>query len=269
MQEELKDYMNHLQSMTADRERMEAEANVARRIQLNMLPNEFPAFPDRREFDIYACTNPVDDDGGNFYDFFLADRTHLCIVLGEVGGGGIPATLFAVIAMTHIQNYAKLGYRADRILTETNNQLSDRNEAGITASVFLGIIDLETGLFEYVNAGQAAPLWKTSGREFEQIEFKSCFSVGNMENVPYWQQSLRLSQGDVIFMHTTGLSETADERGNIYTREYLYESLKEVMRHHFGLIEIADNIRNDLEKFSGGIVQHKDSTLLLFRYFGQ
>lgn len=99
---ELQEHMAHLQSMTADKERMTAELNIARQIQMNMLPDKFPAFPERSEFDIYATIGFVDIGGSNFYDFFLVDKTHFCIVIGDVSGTGIPATLFAVITKTHI-----------------------------------------------------------------------------------------------------------------------------------------------------------------------
>lgn len=209
---ELKNYMANLQVMTIDKERMTAELAVAKQIQRNMLPDTFPAFPERNEFDIYAVLQPANNGGENFYDFFLVDRSHFCMVLGDVSGSGVPATMLAVVTKTHIKNYAQLGYQPDRILVETNNQLSYRNDAGLTVSVFIGIIDLVTGSMQYVNAGQAPPLWKHSGADFDFLRAKSCFSLGNMENVPYWQQSVRLAQGDMVFLYTRGLAETQDEK---------------------------------------------------------
>lgn len=265
----LKTYMEHLRTATADKERMTAELSVAKQIQMNMLPKCFPAFPDRSDFDIYAWIVPQDKGGGNFYDFFLVDKTHLCMVLGDVTGTGIPTTLFAVITKTHIKNYAQLGYRPDRILAETNNQLSSGNEAGRTVSVFLGLVDLKDGVLEYVNAGQMAPLWKHSGNDFSFLESKTCFALGSMENVPYGKQSVRLSQGDMLFMHTRGVSETADAKGNIYTQEYLQEFVNGIVRHQYRLTDIADGVRNDLARFAGDEEQEKDSTVLVFRYAGR
>jgi len=269
MTEELKDYMDNLQSMTAIQERITAELNVAKQIQMNMLPDRFPAFPERHEFDVYAVVNPVDAGGGNFYDFFMADKNHFCMVVGDVTGTGIPATLFAVITKTHIKNYAQLGYHTDRILAETNNQLSYRNEAGLTVSVFAGIIDLQTGDFEYCNAGQMAPLWKHSGKDFEFLKAKNCFALAGMENVPYWKQSVRFTQGDMLFLYTQGVPETVDAKGNEYTQEYLYEYLNSVVKHQYKFADMAGSIQEDLKRFSAGMEQKKDSTLLLFRYFGK
>lgn len=266
---ELKDYMENLQNMTASQERIATELNVVRQIQLDMLPDRFPAFPDREDFDIYAAIRPVDEGGGNFYDFFMADKTHFCMVMGDVSGSGIPTTLFAVITKTHIKNYAQLGYRTDRILAETNNQLSRTNDAALTVSVFIGITDLQTGEFQYTSAGQTAPLWKQSGKDFGFLPVKECFALGHMENVPYGRQSVRLTQGDMIFMYTRGISEAEDGKGNEYTEEYLQEYLSNVTKHKFCLKDIADSIQVDIERFSGGTQQNKDSTIMMFRFFGK
>lgn len=268
MTEELKEYMDNLQNMTASQERVAAELNVAKQIQTNMLPDKFPAFPDKCEFDIYAVINPVDAGGGNFYDFFMVDETHFCMVIGDVTGTGIPSTLFAVITKTHIKNYSQLGYEPDRILAETNNQLSYKNEAGLTVSVFVGIVDLQTGIFWYSNAGQMAQLWKHSGKDFEFLEAESGFALASMENVPYRRQSVRFAQGDMLFLYTQGVSETVDAKGNEYTQEYLHEYVNGIVKQQYDMRNIAESVMEDLKRFSGEMPQKKDSTLLLFRYFG-
>ena len=266
---ELKKYMAHLQDITASQERIATELHVARKIQMDMLPDPFPAFPDRTDFDIFAAIHPADADGGSFYDFFLADQTHLCMVMGDVSGGGIPATLFAVITKTHIKNLAQLGYTTDRILAETNNQLSRTNDTGMTVSVFVGIIDLPTGMLYYTNGGQTTPLWKHSGKEFTFLPGKECFALAHMENVPYGRQAVRLTQGDMIFMYTRGVSEAEDERGSQYTKEYIQEYLSSVTKQQYLLQEIVESILTDRKRFCGGAEQNKDSTVLLFRYFGK
>lgn len=266
---ELKDYMQNVQVMTADQERMTAEVNVAKQIQLNMLPTQHPAFPEYKEFDVYAELSPSSEGGGNFYDYFMIDPTHLCMVLGDVTGSGIPTTLFAVITRTHIKNYAKLGYQPDRILTETNNQLSYKNDAGLTVSVFVAILDLKTGIMNYISAGEMLPLWKRSGKEFEFLETKSCFALASMENVPYRMQSIRLSQGDMLFLHTRGVSEYEDQKGSQYTKEYLYQHLNELVKQRYELLDLISGTWEELDRFAGGCKQKKDAALMLFRYLGK
>ena len=104
-----------------------------------------------------------------------------------------------VIAMPHIKNYAKLGYSPSRILAETNNRLAGQNRGALTESVFLGILNLRTGLMEYVNGGHEEPFWKASGQDFTPLKSRPCFALASMENVPYWQQELQLVRGTCCF----------------------------------------------------------------------
>lgn len=268
MTKELKDYMENIKHMTADKERFAAELNVAKKIQMNFLPSRFPAFPDREEFDIYAKANLVLEGGGNFYDFFFIDKRFFCIVIGDCTGTGIPTTLMAIVARTNIKNYAQQGHSPSRIMFQTNSQLSYNNEAGRTVAVFLGIIDLSTGIMDYINAGIKNPFWKHSGNEFIPLEGKSCIPLASMENVPYWHQSISLVQGDLLFLYTQGVSETIDVRGNIYTEEYLNEYLNQLVEKEFILKSIIDDVEKDLIRFSGGVEQKQDSTMMIFRYFG-
>lgn len=269
MQERIQNYIENLTKVTTDKERMQAEVNVAKQIQMDMLPTTFPAFPDRNEFDIYAVVNPVKKGGSNFYDFFMVDSSHLAIVIGDVSGCGIPATIFAIITRTHIKNYAQLGYKPDRVLAETNNQLSYKNELRLTVSVFVGIIDVKTGQMEYVNAGQMEPLWKHSGEELKFLQAKSCFALGSMENVPYISQSVFLTQGDILFLHTQGVSDTVDAKGNRFTLEYVNESLERLLRQKYHLSDILDSLQQEQIQFADHMEQENDSTMVIFRYFGQ
>ncbi|NLB17665.1 MAG: SpoIIE family protein phosphatase, partial [Syntrophomonadaceae bacterium] len=152
MTSEIRDYMINLATMSAERERLGAELDVANQVQSNMFPTIFPAFPNRSEFDIYATSTSAGGDG-HFYDFFLIDKNHLCIVVGEASGKGIPAMLFTILAASNIRSYARLGYQPYRIVLETNNQLSHNNTEGLTVSAFVGVVDLKTGEMDYINAG--------------------------------------------------------------------------------------------------------------------
>ena len=139
----------------------------------------------------------------------------------------------------------------------------------MTVSVFVGIIDLPTGMLYYTNGGQTTPLWKHSGKEFTFLPGKECFALAHMENVPYGRQAVRLTQGDMIFMYTRGVSEAEDERGSQYTKEYIQEYLSSVTKQQYLLQEIVESILTDRKRFCGGAEQNKDSTVLLFRYFGK
>ena len=260
-------YMGSLQEAAADKERISAELNVAAGIKSNMLPNVFPAFPERTEFDIYAKLQTASEMSGDFYDFFLIDQNHLAVVIGDVNGIGVPAALLIVITQTLIKNYAKLGFQPEKVFAEANNQLSESNE-GMTTTAFLGILDLIDGSLTYVNAGHCIPLLKHAGGEFEPLPAKDCFVLGSMAGVPYWQQSVQLTQGDMIFLYTKGLIEAEDRDQVQYSLEHMHMRLNQVLGEAYELPEILEIMAGDVEEFLRGESAKQDMTMVLLRYFG-
>ena len=259
--------MENLTAVTAEKERIGAELNVSTQIQADMPPNIFPAFPDRSEFDIYASLEVAEEMGGSFYDLFLVDQNHLALVVGEIKGRGIPAALLMVITKTLIKNHAQLGYSPDRVFAETNNQLSESNE-GMTTTAFLGIVDLATGVLSYVNAGHCVPLFKHAGNDFEPLPAKNCFVLGSMAGVPYWQQSIQLVQGDLLFLYTRGLTEAENEGRVQYSDAQMQIRLNQAMKEAYDLEEICRIMTDDVEAFLEGAVKRQDIVMLLFRFFG-
>lgn len=261
-------YMGNLQEAAADKERVCAELNVATGIKSSLLPNVFPAFPERTEFDIYAKLKSSHEITGNFYDFFLIDPNHLAVVIGDVNGTGIPAALLIVITQTLIKNYTKLGFEPEKVFSKANEQLSESNE-GMTTMAFLGILDLTTGIFCYVNAGHSLPLLKHAGEVFEPLSAKDCFVLGSMEGVPYWQQSVQLSQGDMLFFYTKGLVEAENRDQVQYSYEHMHMRLNQILGQVYELSDIFDMMSEDLEKFMEEESVKEDVTMMLFRYFGR
>ena len=268
MTAELVEYMGNLKQVTADRERIGAELSVATSIQSSMLPRIFPAFPERTEFDIYAELKVAREMGGSFYDLFLVDENHLAVVMGEIAGKGIPAALLMVITKTLIKNYAQMGYSPAKVFSETNNQLSESNE-GMTTTAFLGVVDLTDGKFEYVNAAHCTPLLKHAGGEFAALPAKDCFVLGSMAGVPYWQQSVRLVQGDLLFLYTKGLPEAENASGVQYSEDHMQMRLNQALGEAYELPDIVRLMQQDVETFLGGAVRQQDIAMLLLRYFGK
>lgn len=266
MTSELIAYMGNLRQVTAEKERISAELNVATGIQLSMIPCTFPAFPERTEFDIYAKLAVAREMGGSFYDFFLVDQTHLALIVGEIQGKGVPAALLMMITKTLIKNYAQLGYTPAQVFTETNNQLSDSNE-GMTTTAFLGILDVVSGEFTYVNAGHCTPLFKHAGCDFDWLPAKDCFILGGMEGVPYWQQSVYLAQGDLMFLYTKGLVEAQNTAQVEYSAEHMQMRLNEVMKEVYELKDIIDIMEKDVEDFCEGAPREQDVAMLLMRFY--
>ncbi|MBQ3496505.1 MAG: SpoIIE family protein phosphatase, partial [Oscillospiraceae bacterium] len=154
----LKKHIAELTAVTAEKERIGAELNVATDIQASMLPSIFPAFPERSEFDIYATMVPAKEVGGDFYDFFMVDDEQLGIVMADVSGKGVPAALFMVIAKTLIKNHAQNGELPQDVFTNVNDQLCESNDAGMFVTGWMAVLNIRTGDLTYANAGQNPPL---------------------------------------------------------------------------------------------------------------
>ena len=167
MLEKLESYIANLSRVTAEKERIGAELDIAKNIQASMLPCIFPAFPERREFDIYATMDPAKEVGGDFYDFFMVDERHLAIVMADVSGKGVPAALFLVIGKPLINDHTVPGKDLGEVFAEVNNMLCESNSEGNIITAFEGVLDLATGEFNFVNAGHEMPIILKAGGEFE------------------------------------------------------------------------------------------------------
>jgi sigma-B regulation protein RsbU (phosphoserine phosphatase) len=260
MMDELDDYMVNLAAVTADKERIATELNVATQIQASMLPCIFPAFPGRDEFDIYASMMPAKEVGGDFYDFFLVDQDHLAVVMADVSGKGVPAALFMVIAKTLIKNQAQQGHSPAEVFTAVNNQLCENNEAGLFVTSWMGILDINTGEFTYVNAGHNPPLLMRSGGDFEYLRSRPGFVLAGMEGIRYRQATMKLGEGDVLYLYTDGVTEATNGDNEQYGEERL---LSIVNQHKEDTPqELLPTIKADIDRFVGDAPQFDDITML-------
>lgn len=269
MMEDTLRYMVNLTRAAADKEKIAAELNVASQIQESMIPGVYPAFPERSELEIYGNIIPAREMGGAFYDYFFIDSTHFGLFIGDVNHTGIPAALMMVITRTMIKNYAQLGYGAAKVCQETNNQLSGSNvSAGMTITAFLGIIDLESGVLHFVNAGHRMPYLKRCGGAFEPLASKNNFALGSMANVPYWQQSVRLVQGDMLFLYTNGVTGVKDKKGEEFSESRIGATLNKLLKTEYTAVSIIGKFQQEVSGFLDGGEPENDIAALLFRYFG-
>ncbi len=263
MTEELKEYIENLASVTADKERIATELNVATQIQASMLPCIFPAFPERTEFDIFATMEPAKEVGGDFYDFFLVDETHLGVVIADVSGKGVPAALFMVIAKTLIKNHAQAGESPAEVFTNVNRQLCETNEAGLFVTAWMGIYDMESGDLTYVNAGHNPPLLKQGDGEFVWLKSRAGFVLAGMEGIKYRQAVLNLAPGDMLYLYTDGVTEATDTENELYGEERLLRKLNQMAKRP--LQEILPGIKESIDVFVKGAPQFDDITMLVLR----
>ena len=266
MEKDIVTYIDNIKTITAEKERIGAELNVATQIQADMLPRIFPPFPDRMEFDIYATMDPAKEVGGDFYDFFLVDDDHLCLVMADVSGKGVPAALFMVIAKTLIKNQAQQGKCPSEILYNVNNQLCEGNEAEMFVTVWLAIIELSTGRGVAANAGHEHPAIRRANGQYELVVYRHAPAVAAMENIRFREHEFELHPGDALFVYTDGVPEATDARDELFGTERMLEALnREPEANPQALL---GNVREAIEGFVGDADQFDDITMLSLHYSG-
>ena len=266
MLEELELYLDNLSKVTAEKERIGAELGVAARIQSSMLPNCFPAFPKRKEFDIFATMTPAKEVGGDFYDFFLTDDDHLALVIGDVSGKGVPASLFMVIAKTLLKNVAQTGLAPGAVLEKVNMQLCESNDAEMFVTVWLGILEISTGRLCCANAGHEYPALRHAGGTFELVKDKHGFVLAGMEGSRYREYTLKLHPGDSLFVYTDGVTEATDAAQRLYGSERLLTALNQKADARPG--DLLSAVKADIDRFAGAAPQFDDITMLGLFYQG-
>ena len=266
MDEEVRRYIQSLSLVTAEKERIGAELSVATQIQADMLPNIFPAFPDRPEFTVYADMNPAKEVGGDFYDFFLIDDTHLALVIADVSGKGVPAALFMVISKTLIKNQTLTGQSPKDVLMIVNNQLCENNQAQMFVTVWLGILDLATGKLVAANAGHEYPALRQANGDFQLYKDKHGFVLAGMEQTKYREYELQLSPGDTLFVYTDGVPEATDETEQLYGTARMLRALNAPGNN--SPEELVKRVQKDMDSFVGDATQFDDITMLVMTYHG-
>ena len=247
-----------------ERQRISTELDVATRIQGDMLPCIFPAFPERPEFDIYASMNPAKEVGGDFYDFFMVDETHLAIVVADVSGKGVPAALFMVIGKTLIKDHTRPGRDLGGVFMEVNELLCESNSEGLFITAFEGVLDLVTGEFLFVNAGHEPPFLCRGDGRFVPYKIDAAFVLAGLEGMSYESGSLRMEPGDRLFQYTDGVPEATDGNEELYGME----RLEQVLCRHADAPpeELLRRIKEDIDAFVGDAPQFDDITMLCLEF---
>mgnify|MGYP002855393078 CR=1 FL=1 len=259
-------YMDKVVKVTAEKERIGAELSLATQIQASMLPHIFPAFPERGEFDIYASMDPAKEVGGDFYDYFLTDDDHLCMVIADVSGKGVPAALFMMASKIILQSVAMMGLTPAGILQRTNEAICSNNEAQMFVTVWLGILELSTGRLTAANAGHEFPALRQPNGKFELYKDKHGFVIGGMEGVRYREYELQLEPGSKLFVYTDGVAEATSAEKELYGTERMIDALNE--DPDAAPQQILKNVRASVDGFVKDAEQFDDLTMLCVEYKG-
>jgi serine phosphatase RsbU (regulator of sigma subunit) len=247
--------------------RIEYELNLANAIQADMLPNIYPAFPDRSEFDIFATMDPAKEVGGDFYDFFLIDDDHLCMVIADVSGKGVPAALFMMASKIIIANNAKMNKSPAQILTDTNEAICSNNREEMFVTVWLGILEISTGKLTAANAGHEYPVFFSPGEKYALFKDKHGFVIGGMRGIKYTEYETVLEPGSKIFLYTDGLPEATDAEGKMFGAERMLEALNGSLSCN--PVSTLDNVKLSVDSFVKQAEQFDDLTMLCFEYKGK
>ena len=268
MEQQLTQHEEHITRITAEKERINSELSMASRIQASMLPYIFPAFPDRKEFDIYAAMDPAREVGGDFYDFFMIDGDHLGIVIADVSGKGVPAALYMMIAMNIIRSHTLLGESPEKVLADTNTALCSNNRMEMFVTAWVGVLEISTGRMVAASAGHEFPaVYSASAGKFELLKGKNGFVLGGIEGARYKEYSLTLQPGDKLFVYTDGVPEATDSSQTLFGTERMLASLNRAG----GASPRAtlETVRADVDAFVGKAEQFDDLTMLCLEYKGQ
>ena len=258
-----KQYIIDITQITKEKERIGTELELARKIQRDMLPNVYPAFPNRKDFDIYATMEPAKEVAGDFYDFFLIDEDHLGIVMADVSGKGIPAALFMMMSKILIHNFAMMGASPASVLEQANRTICQNNDEGMFVTVWLGILEISTGKLVASNAGHEYPIIRRGDGDYEYHKDKHSFVVGGMSGIRYSDYEIRLNKGDSLFLYTDGAPEAVNKDNRMFGAERLISALNE--RKDMDPVELLTDMNAVIREFAGEAEQFDDITMLELR----
>jgi sigma-B regulation protein RsbU (phosphoserine phosphatase) len=264
----LKQSMDKLQAAYAvinkQKERMQQELNVGRDIQMSMVPDTFPAFPDHDEFDIHALLKPAREIGGDFYDYFFIERDKLCVCVGDVSGKGVPAALFMAVTQTMIKSTASEDYSPASIMTRVNEEISQDNPSCMFITLFLGILHIRSGQFDYTNAGHPYPYVKRAGGVIDTLQPVHGPVVGAMDGIAYGEDSIILGKDDQLLIFTDGVTEAMDVTDQLYGEQRVIDHFQSIEDN--GLDALVNSTLDSVETFAGEAEQADDITILALCY---
>ncbi len=266
MAESIRSYMTDLERVVQEKGKITAELDVATDIQLSMLPRIFPPFPQRDDFDLYASIETAREVGGDFYDFYMIDDTHLCVTMADVSGKGVPAALFMVIAKTLLKNHMLMGKGPAQAFADVNSLLAESNEQAMFVTAWLAVVDLTDWKMTVVNAGHNPPLLGRADGGFTYCYVDAGFVLAAMEGVSYQETQIQLFQGDVLYLYTDGITEANNAQEELYGEERLQSCLNRCGGDDPKTL--IESVKADIAAFVGEAPQFDDMTMLALKIIG-
>lgn len=249
------------------KEAIEGELRVARDIQMSIVPRMFPPFPDRSEIELFAVLDSAKEVGGDFYDYYALDENHIFMVIGDVAGKGVPASLFMAVTMTLFKAYARADRGPAEIAAKVNDKLADDNETGLFVTAFCAVLDLRNGQLCYANAGHNLPVVLRPNGETEFVPGLGGLVLGGAPDFPYRTGSLTLAPGDSLLLYTDGVTEAMDGKNAMFGNDQLLTACRH--NQHQGAKFLIENVFEAVRSHVDNAPQSDDITLVALRYLGQ
>lgn len=261
---QLKQAYDRLEEVTIQKERIESELRIAHDIQMKMVPNVFPTRPD---IDIYASMTPAKEMCGDLYDFFVRnDQLYFCI--GDVSGKGVPAALFMTVTKNLFRAYASDESAPDHIVSQMNHNLTEDNKSHMFVTLFVGILDLTSGLLRYCNAGHEDPI--IVNRETRLLPINHIFPVGVVADTPYQTQTIVIEPQTTILLYTDGVTEAMTADKKMFGRQQIIDEInRAIQTGQVAPKALIERMTAAVQTFVGDTEQSDDLTMLAINYLGQ
>ena len=266
MEQDLARYEHDIVTLAKEKERINTELEMAKSIQNSQLPSLFPPFPDRKEFDIYATMTPAREVGGDFYDFYMVDDRRLCMVIADVAGKGVPASLFMMVSRILIKNRIQGGQTPGQALESVNNQMLEGAETNMFVTVWISVLDLATGRGIAANAGHEHPALRKAGGRYELVRYRHSPAVGIYPEMSFREHEFLLQPGDSLFVYTDGVAEASNAEDELFGPDRMLAALNR--DPDAGVKETLENVRNAVNRFVKNAEQFDDLTMLCMKYNG-
>ena len=264
MQHSLSEYVEELKNTTASKAAIENELKVAHDIQMSMLPKTFPPYPERDDIDIYGTLTPAKDVGGDLFDFYIRDEK-LFFCIGDVSGKGVPASLVMAMTRSLFRNISAHTAEPHRIAYTLNQALADGNENSMFVTAFIGVLELETGLLRYCNAGHNPPL--LIGREVSLVPCQPNVPLGLMADLDFVPQEIQFEHQMTIFLFTDGLNEAEDDMQVQFGDDRILHQAEALLANGKNQpAEIVNQMAEAVHAFVDGAHQSDDLTMLAIKY---
>ncbi|MCR5061541.1 MAG: PP2C family protein-serine/threonine phosphatase [Saccharofermentans sp.] len=261
--DEMDRYAKEVSTLASEKERVQAELEMAAKIQMSMLPSDYP---ESDAFELYASMVPAKEVGGDFYDFFMIGDDHIGLVIADVSGKGVPAAMFMAMSKMYIRTFASSCKSPAEALIKANKAIDANNENAMFVTVWLGIIDLNTGKVQAANAGHEYPMLCKSKGAFEVLKDKHSLMLGAFPNLKAIEYEFTLGKGDILFVYTDGAPEAADSGNNMFGMERLVDALNEDPDR--SPEQLIRGVNSAISSFVGEADQFDDLTMLCLKYRG-